>query len=62
MNLTERREKIESGIPGIELCPKCGGMTCFVLPNYHLGDETVTDYCCPRCLRKSYIERDEDKI
>jgi len=57
MNLTEKPPKIESGIPGIELCPKCLDMTCFVLPNYDLNNMYIIDYSCPRCLKIAHLEK-----
>jgi hypothetical protein len=48
----EKPEKIESGIPGVELCPRCGKMTCFVLPRFKWYPEDellVAEYSCPKC-------------
>ena len=51
--------KIESGILGIEICPKCKDFTCFVMPDYDLDTMEIIGYSCPSCKtgRKKYEDK-----
>jgi hypothetical protein len=42
-------KKIDSGIEGVELCPKCKGFTCFVLPDFCKDSGKIISYSCTRC-------------
>jgi hypothetical protein len=44
-----RPPKIESGIPGIELCPVCERITTFVLPDINLQTGKIFGWSCPKC-------------
>lgn len=55
----KKPDKIESGIPGVELCPKCGEMTCFVLPTFVWDEDelVVSEYSCPKCKMKQVKDK-----
>lgn len=56
----QKPERIESGIPGIQLCPECGNATCFVLPDFS-SEMQIIGYSCPACKTKKSEASNEGK-
>ncbi len=42
------------GYPGLKYCPKCKGITCFVLPDFDLDTGEIIGYSCPGCKTNNY--------
>lgn len=54
-------DRIETEMKGIQLCPKCKRMTCFVLPDFEWKDgyivnENPIGWSCPKCKVESHSQ------